>query len=259
VHITLPPDAAFGSTPTNTNFTIANNYIADSERSGMWIGELNGGTLTNNLAIRYSRNPTFGGVYGVPPENQNQVIQDALLPVVTDYSPPVVETADTISAASGISAPVTTNPPGAAVAEGGANDSFALQTAVNGFAWKAVSDSPWLIVTSGPLGASAGTVQFSVATNSTGAARTGNIVIAGETFTVAQTATATVPCNVDGNAIATVSDLQEMVNEALGAAPAAHDLTQLRYTAEVGLNGDGLVDVADIQMVTGALLGFGCL
>jgi hypothetical protein len=47
------PDGTLSFTPSNTNMTIVNNYIADSNLSGMWIGELNGGTLNNNLVIRY--------------------------------------------------------------------------------------------------------------------------------------------------------------------------------------------------------------
>jgi hypothetical protein len=52
-------------------------------------------------------------------------------------------------------------------------------------AWTAVSNAPWITVTSGASGTGAGTVAFSVAANS-GAARSGTLTIAGRTFTVAQ-------------------------------------------------------------------------
>jgi hypothetical protein len=86
-----------------------------------------------------------------------------------------------------------------------------------------------------------------MAANTTGAARTGHITIAGETFTVAQTTATSVSCDVTGDQTMSVADLQTMVNEALGAAPTANDL-----------NGDGIVNVVDIQEVIEALFGMGC-
>ncbi|HEY9464969.1 MAG TPA: BACON domain-containing carbohydrate-binding protein [Vicinamibacterales bacterium] len=74
-------------------------------------------------------------------------------------------------------------------------------------AWTAVSNAPWLTVTSGAAGTGNGTVAFSVAAN-TGAARTGTLTIATQTFTVTQSAFVA-PCsytiaptsqNVDANA-----------------------------------------------------------
>ena len=52
-----------------------------------------------------------------------------------------------------------------------------------------VSNASWMTVTSGASGSGPGTVAFSVAAN-TGAARTGTLTIAGQTFTVTQAA----PC-----------------------------------------------------------------
>jgi hypothetical protein len=45
-----------------------------------------------------------------------------------------------------------------------------------------------------------------------------------------------------------VADVQTMVNEALGFAPAVNDLNQ-----------DGVVNVADIQLVIDAALGNACV
>jgi len=59
-------------------------------------------------------------------------------------------------------------------------------------AWTATSNAPWITITSGASGTGNGTVGFNVAAN-TGAARTGTISIAGQTFTVTQAAGAT-PC-----------------------------------------------------------------
>src|SRR5580658_2600285 len=62
-----------------------------------------------------------------------------------------------------------------------------------------------------------------------------------------QTLGATSPCNVGGDANITVSDVQLEINEALGTASPANDLT-----------GDGVVNVADVQIVLGVVLGYPC-
>ena len=54
-------------------------------------------------------------------------------------------------------------------------------------------------------------------------------------------------CNVTADATASVSDVQRIVNEALGAMPGVDDLNQ-----------DGLVNIADVQIVLNATLGKGC-
>jgi hypothetical protein len=54
-------------------------------------------------------------------------------------------------------------------------------------------------------------------------------------------------CSVTGAPTTTVSDVQALVNESLGGATAAHDL-----------NKDGVINVADIQIVIDAALGLPC-
>jgi hypothetical protein len=215
----------FASSAGNTNIVVQNNYIADSAGEGIFMGEVNGGTLQNNLIIRSGQNP----------------------PVVMPDSSSVVETGDAVSAISPIPAPVTFSPPGTTAAAGSAAGNFTIQTAVSGFGWQAFSDSSWLAVDSGPLGAGNGSLQFSTVANTTGAARTGHITIAGETFTVTQTNATSDPCNVTGDGTTSLADLQMVINEALGTAPANHDP-----------NGDGVVNVVDLQMVIAALFGLGC-
>lgn len=56
--------------------------------------------------------------------------------------------------------------------------------------WTAVSNNPWITITSGANGTGNGLVNFSVAVNG-GAARSGSIVIAGQTFIVNQDASTT--------------------------------------------------------------------
>jgi hypothetical protein len=175
----------FATSPANTNINVLNNYIADSGRSGIWIGEVDGGTVQNNLIIRWNQHPEFA-VWGIPPQFYQQVVDDRAVPVVIRYSTGVQEIGNTISSSSPITVPVTMTPSTLMVSGGGATGSFQIQTAVNGFAWKAVSDAPWLTVTSAPIGAGAATVQYSVAANNTGSSRTAHITIAGQTFTITQ-------------------------------------------------------------------------
>jgi endonuclease G len=63
--------------------------------------------------------------------------------------------------------------------------SVTVQTTA-GCNWTAVSNDAWINVTSGASGTGNGTVQFSVAANSTSSIRNGTITIAGQTFTVFQ-------------------------------------------------------------------------
>lgn len=55
-----------------------------------------------------------------------------------------------------------------------------------GCTWTAVSQVPWITITSGASGSGDGTVQFAVDPNGTGAPRSGTIAIGGQTFTVNQ-------------------------------------------------------------------------
>jgi hypothetical protein len=54
-------------------------------------------------------------------------------------------------------------------------------------------------------------------------------------------------CSVTLGATTSIVDVQKMVNEALGVAPAENDL-----------NGDGRVNIVDLQIVTVATMGQGC-
>ena len=77
-------------------------------------------------------------------------------------------------------------------------------------AWTAVSNNTsWITITSGASGTGAGTVNYSVAAN-TGAARTGTITVAGQTFSISQAAAAgaqnviwtnPINCTVTGNSV----------------------------------------------------------
>jgi hypothetical protein len=176
---------AFASSASNTNISVLNNYVADAGRSGVWIGELNGGILQNNLVIRWNQHPELP-IWGIGPSFQTQVLQDFSSPVVIHYSSSVTESGDTDAAASTISAPVTFTPAGSMIDNTAKSYNFTLATAVTGFAWKANSTSSWITITSTTSGSGGATVTYSVTPNLSASPRTGSIVIAGETFTVTQ-------------------------------------------------------------------------
>jgi uncharacterized protein (TIGR03437 family) len=184
---TNSPNFAFSTNSANSNVTVVNNYIADGDRSGIWVGELNGGTIQNNTILRSSQQPTLGGTFGIPGTFVNQVTQDALQPLVMHYDSNININNNTIAANSSITAPVTFVPSAATVPATAGGSSFTVQTVVPSMAWAPISDAAWLTVTSPATGAGNGTVQYSIAPNQTGDPRTGHIVVAGETFTVTQT------------------------------------------------------------------------
>lgn len=75
---------------------------------------------------------------------------------------------------------------GASFSSSGGAESVSV-TAGTGCAWTASSSASWIVVSSGASGSGGGSVSYMVSAN-TGAARTGAMTIAGETFTVAQDA-----------------------------------------------------------------------
>jgi hypothetical protein len=54
-------------------------------------------------------------------------------------------------------------------------------------------------------------------------------------------------CDVTQTSSTSVTDVQQIINEALGVAPPANDL-----------NGDSIVNVLDVQIVMNAVMGLGC-
>lgn len=84
---------------------------------------------------------------------------------------------------AGVSCSFSISPGSQAVAVTGGSGTFGV-TAPAGCSWSATSNDSWITATSGGDGG-AGTVSYSVAPN-TGAARTGTITVAGQTFTITQ-------------------------------------------------------------------------
>ena len=130
--------------------------------------------------------------------------------------------------------------------------------------WTAVSTVPWITVTAGAAGTGNGTVGFSIAAN-TGAARSGALTIANQTFTVNQAA-GTVPCtysiaptsqNVDANANAgtvavtagagctwTAASNAPFIAVTAGASGSGNGSVGLSVTANTGAARSGTVTIA---------------
>src|SRR4030095_8428540 len=82
----------------------------------------------------------------------------------------------------------TSNP---SVVAGGATGSVTV-TAATGCTWSSTSNDAWITFSGASTGSGNGSVNYSVAANSSSVSRTGTLTIAGQTFTVTQ---AGVPCS----------------------------------------------------------------
>ncbi|MGH9759531.1 MAG: right-handed parallel beta-helix repeat-containing protein, partial [Blastocatellia bacterium] len=74
----------FTSMP-NTNISITGNRVLNSGRSGIWVGELNGGVIQNNKIKHWNRNPELP-VFGVNAQVAAQLGQDFTQPLVIHNS-----------------------------------------------------------------------------------------------------------------------------------------------------------------------------
>jgi Putative binding domain, N-terminal/Viral BACON domain len=102
----------------------------------------------------------------------------------------------TLTQAAAVQTPTCTysiNPTSQSFASGGGPGTIGVTT-INGCAWTAVSNAAWITVTGGAAGTGNGTVSFRAAAN-TGAARSGTITIAGQTFTVSEALACTYDIN----------------------------------------------------------------
>jgi hypothetical protein len=112
-----------------------------------------------------------------------------------------------------------------------------------GCSWVDASNTSWLTLTSAASGSGTATISFSSAANTAGATRVGTLTVAGIPFSITQSA-----CSFGPSAgSASVADVQFLINEALGTQSPANDL-----------NKDGVVNVVDIEIEIGAILGLGC-
>ena len=92
----------------------------------------------------------------------------------------------TLSVSQFSSCAVTVAPSSASFNSAGGSDSIAVTAP--GCSWSAVSNSSWITIASGSSGTTSGTVQYSVAANSTGTTRSGSITIGSQAVTITQNA-----------------------------------------------------------------------
>jgi len=65
----------FVSGAPNSNITIANNYILNSGRGGIWVSNLSGGTVEGNTILHYNTHPELAA-WGLSPDVTAQLRQD---------------------------------------------------------------------------------------------------------------------------------------------------------------------------------------
>lgn len=116
---------------------------------------------------------------------------------------------------------------GQAFASGGGSGTVNVTTQ-EGCAWEATSNNGWLTL-SGAGGSGAGAVSFTVGANS-GAARTGSLTIAGQTFTITQAGT-------NGTGCPTIT----AINPASGAPGSTVTITGTNFTGASGVRFGGNV------------------
>lgn len=122
-----------------------------------------------------------------------------------------------------------------------------VQTVINtgdGCPWSVVNPYPNVVtITSGATGVNSGPVALNVAANAQVNARTLYINVGTAQLSITESS----PCAFTQDASPDVSDLRQIIDEALGVVSSAHDL-----------NHDGMVNVIDVQIVMNAALHLGC-
>jgi hypothetical protein len=84
----------FPATVASSNITITRNRVTDSGRTGIWVGELGGGLVADNVIVGWDRHPELP-LFGVNPATQAQLRQDFTQPLVLDSSQDVTTRGNT--------------------------------------------------------------------------------------------------------------------------------------------------------------------
>ncbi len=125
------------------------------------------------------------------------------------------------------------------IAASGANGNISVTATPGGCTWTAVSIAAWITVTGGASGTGNGTVSYSVAANG-GAARTGTVTIAGQTFTITQCATLAFSPTSLPNAILNLA-YNQTITASGGVAPYSYNVTGGALPAGVMLSTAGVL------------------
>src|SRR5207249_11389732 len=116
-------------------------------------------------------------------------------------------------------------------------------TTQSGCAWTATSNATWITVTAGATGTGNGTVTYSTTANTGTSARTGPLTIAGQTFTVNQSApcTFTVAPTTDAEPAAGGNSTANVTTQSGCAWTATSNATWITVTAGATGTGSGTV------------------
>jgi len=71
----------YSTASVNTNISILRNKVANSGRSGVWVGQLDGGDSRDNVITRWDRHPELP-LFGVDAKTRAQLLQDFAQPLV---------------------------------------------------------------------------------------------------------------------------------------------------------------------------------
>ncbi len=217
----------------------------------------NGGSAVSSQSVAYNTTatapttPTKAG-YGF-----DGWYSDSGLTTVFSFSTAITADITLYAKWTATSCTYSINPVNTSTLASGGTGSVGITTG-NGCGWTAVSNDTWITVTGGSSGTGNGTTSYSVAAN-TGAARTGTITIAGQTFTVNQAMQTTAPDgDLDNDGVVTAADALHALRIEAGlisatAADLAHgDVAPL-------VNGrpqpDGKIDIGDVVVILRKAIG----
>jgi hypothetical protein len=75
----------FSAASPNTNISILRNKVANSGRTGIWVGELDHGEIADNVITRWNQYPELP-LFGVDAQTRAQLLQDFTAPLVIHHS-----------------------------------------------------------------------------------------------------------------------------------------------------------------------------
>ena len=137
----------------------------------------------NNTGSGYTVLHNFTGTDGAEPTDAPTLVGSTLYGITSAGG--VFNSGAIFSLAIGIDCSDSITPTSATFGLAGTNGSVGVLTG-NGCSWTAVSNTGWISITAAGSGTGAGTVDYSVTASSS--SRTGTLTIAGQTFTVTQSA-----------------------------------------------------------------------
>ena len=172
---------AGAATYTATFSTLYQLTVSASPAAGGTVTPASGAFYIAGTSVSIAATPNSGYIFSGWTGN---VANASSASTAVTMSAPETVTANFTSSGSTFTLSPTSTDVAASAAAGTVTVSAPNSTAT----WTAVTNSSFLTITSGASGTGNGTVGYSVAANTTGSSRTGTLTIAGQTFTVTQSA-----------------------------------------------------------------------